>query len=95
MTAGPTIMQGPVSSPDGKKLYAIGGGSLGELLRDDATSRQFQPFLSGISAIQLNFSKDGQWVTYVTYPGGDAVAEPNGWLRTPPTDVSTHGRAVA
>jgi eukaryotic-like serine/threonine-protein kinase len=70
LTTGPTLMQGAVPSRNGKKLYAIGGSSLGELVRYDATSRQFQPFLSGVSAIFVNFSKDGQWVVYVGYPDG-------------------------
>ena len=60
-----------VPSRDGKKLFAIGGGPLGELVRYDAKSRQFLPYLSGISAIQLSFSKDEQWVAYVSYPEGN------------------------
>jgi Tol biopolymer transport system component len=31
-------------------------------------SNQFQPFLSGISATDPTFSRDGKWVAYVTYP---------------------------
>jgi Tol biopolymer transport system component len=42
----------------------------GELVRFDAKSRQFRPFLSAIWAEQLNFSRDGQWVAYVLYPEG-------------------------
>jgi eukaryotic-like serine/threonine-protein kinase len=70
LTTGPTIMSAPVPSRDGKKLFAIGGAPLGELVRYDAKSQQFLPFLSGISAIQLAFSRDGQWVAYVSYPDG-------------------------
>jgi serine/threonine protein kinase/Tol biopolymer transport system component len=70
LTTGPTIMWGAVPSRDGKKLFAIGGAPLGELVRYDAKSQQFQPFLSGISAFHLSFSKDGQWVSYVGYPDG-------------------------
>ena len=29
---------------------------------------QFVPFLSGISAIDPTFSRDGQWVAYTSYP---------------------------
>ena len=68
LTTGPTPMRAPVPSPDGKRLFAIGGGPLGELVRYDASSRQFLPFLSGVSAIQLSFSRDGQWVAYISYP---------------------------
>ncbi len=33
-------------------------------MRYDATSRQFAPYLSGISAMGLDFSRDGEWVAY-------------------------------
>jgi eukaryotic-like serine/threonine-protein kinase len=42
----------------------------GELLRYDANSKQFAPYLGGISAEFVDFSRDGQWVTYVSYPDG-------------------------
>jgi Tol biopolymer transport system component/tRNA A-37 threonylcarbamoyl transferase component Bud32 len=70
LTTGPSEMFAPVPSRDGKKLFAIQGASLGELVRHDAKSQQFLPYLSGISAIQLSFSKDGQWVAYMVYPDG-------------------------
>jgi Tol biopolymer transport system component len=34
------------------------------LVRHDPKSGQFVPFLSGISAMGLDFSRDGQWVAY-------------------------------
>jgi serine/threonine protein kinase/Tol biopolymer transport system component len=70
LTTGPTLMVGSVPSRDGKKLLAIGGAPLGEVVRYDATSHQFSPFLSGVSAIHLSFTKDGQWVAYSSYPDG-------------------------
>jgi eukaryotic-like serine/threonine-protein kinase len=33
-------------------------------------TKQFQPFLGGVSAESVSFSKDGQNVAYVSYPGG-------------------------
>ena len=63
-------MAGPVSSRDGKKLFAIQKGPLGELVRYDPKSQQYLPYLSGISAIHLAFSKDGQWVAYRSVPDG-------------------------
>jgi Tol biopolymer transport system component len=68
LTTGPSNMFSPVPSRDGKKLFAIKGDSQGQLVRYDAKSQQFLPYLSGISAIQLGFSKDGQWVAYMSYP---------------------------
>jgi len=60
----------PFSSPDGKKLYAVGATYHGELFRVDLKSDQTEHFLGGISAEYLSFSKDGQWVAYVSYPEG-------------------------
>jgi Tol biopolymer transport system component len=58
----------PFVSPAGEKLYLIGEQLRGELSRYDRKAGQFLPYLSGISAEFMNFSKDRQWVTYVTFP---------------------------
>jgi len=58
----------PVPSTDGKKLFVIGGELRGELARYDRKSGQFTPYLSGISAEWADFSRDGEWIVYVTYP---------------------------
>jgi serine/threonine protein kinase/Tol biopolymer transport system component len=50
------------------ELFAIQGAPLGELVQYDAKSQQFLPYFSGMSAIHLSFSKDAQWVAYLTYP---------------------------
>jgi Tol biopolymer transport system component/tRNA A-37 threonylcarbamoyl transferase component Bud32 len=68
LTTGPGHIFGSVPSRDGKRLFAIQGGPLGQLVRYDAKSQQFVPYFSGISAIQLAFSKDGRWVAYTSYP---------------------------
>jgi len=68
LTTGPLSFGTPVPSPDGKKLFVGGRQGRGELVRFDAPSHQFVPFLSGISAGELDFSRDGKWVTYVSYP---------------------------
>jgi Tol biopolymer transport system component len=68
LTAGPIETSLPVPSPDGKRLYVVGVQRHGELVRYDPRSQQFLPYLSGISAEHLDFSRDGQWVTYVAYP---------------------------
>ncbi|MGA8037733.1 MAG: hypothetical protein WB985_17365 [Candidatus Acidiferrales bacterium] len=70
LTVGPISYQNPAFSPDGETIFTIGGRARGELLRYDLSSKRLEPFLSGISAEQVNFSRDGQWVTYVTYPEG-------------------------
>jgi Tol biopolymer transport system component len=67
LTSGPTRYWG-IPSRDGKKLFVDGFQSRGELTRYDAKSRQFAPYLSGISASEVAFSRDGQWIAYVTFP---------------------------
>jgi TolB protein len=42
----------------------------GELERYDARSKTLEPFLSGISAQDVAFSKDGKWIAYVSFPEG-------------------------
>ena len=68
LTAGPLNFFSPLPSKDGKKLFAVGTLPRGELTRYDAKSGNFSAFLSGISADSTGFSKDGQWVAYVSYP---------------------------
>jgi serine/threonine protein kinase/Tol biopolymer transport system component len=70
VTSGPLSLSAPLPSKDGKKLFVAGGLARGELSRYDAKSAQFVPFLSGISADSVSFSKDGQWVAYVGFPEG-------------------------
>ena len=68
LTAGPLSYEAPLPARDGKKVFAIGSQPRGELVRYDTTSGQFVPYLSGISATDPNFSRDGHWLTYVSYP---------------------------
>ena len=68
LTSGPIRFTGPLPSKDGKRIFAIGEQLRGELTRFDLKSQRFVRYLSGISAEHLNFSRDGEWVTYVTYP---------------------------
>jgi serine/threonine protein kinase len=70
LTSGPIRWFGPVLSKDGNKIFAAGSIPRGELARFDAKSKQFRPFLGGISADLVVFSKDGQSVAYVSYPDG-------------------------
>ncbi|HZQ22452.1 MAG TPA: winged helix-turn-helix domain-containing protein [Terriglobales bacterium] len=70
LTMGPLEWLGAVPSKDGHKLFAVGAQYRGELVRYDATAEQYVPYLSGMSATDLDFSRDGKWVTYVTIPNG-------------------------
>jgi serine/threonine protein kinase/Tol biopolymer transport system component len=68
LTSGPMAFGNPMPSKDGKKLFVVGMLSHGELSRYDVKSNQVLPFLGGISADSVSFSKDGQWMAYTTYP---------------------------
>jgi RNA polymerase sigma factor (TIGR02999 family) len=70
LTSSPIPLSGPIPSSDGKKLFVIGQTVRGELARYDFKSRKFVPFLGGISAEYVAFSKDGEWVAYVSFPEG-------------------------
>ncbi|MGA7928097.1 MAG: protein kinase [Candidatus Sulfotelmatobacter sp.] len=59
-----------VPSKDGKKLFAVEALRRGELERYDSKAQAFTSFLGGISAQDVAFSNDGQWVAYVLFPEG-------------------------
>jgi Tol biopolymer transport system component len=68
LTSGPVQWGTPIFGRDGKKLFATGSIRAGELDRLDPKSNEFQPFLGGISANIVAFSKDGRSVAYISYP---------------------------
>jgi serine/threonine protein kinase/Tol biopolymer transport system component len=71
LTTGPLSVDAPSPSVDGKKIFAVGSQPRSELVRYDAKSGQFVPYLGGISAAYIDFSRDGKWVAYVTWPDGN------------------------
>ena len=63
--------------PKSKKVFALGesagpenstGTQRLELLRFDERSNEFRPFLPGIAATDVDFSRDGKWIAYVRRP---------------------------
>jgi eukaryotic-like serine/threonine-protein kinase len=70
LTSSPLGLFTPLPSKDGKKIFVVGRSYRGELVRYYAKSDSFTPFLSGISVEDVVFSKDGQWLAYVSYPEG-------------------------
>ena len=65
LTHGPLAFSNPVPSKDGKQVFALGYQSKGELVRYEAKAEQFVPMAGGISASELDFSPDGNWIAYV------------------------------
>ncbi len=70
LTTGPLNIGGPVPSRDGKKLFVEGWQPRAEMVRYDAKSGAFLPFVAGPAASQVDFSRDGKWAAYVTYTDG-------------------------
>ena len=68
LTTGPLAYTSVEPDRDGQKLFTVGTQPRGELVRYDSRSKLFVPFLGGISAGDVDFSRDGRWVTYITYP---------------------------
>jgi serine/threonine protein kinase/Tol biopolymer transport system component len=57
-------------SADGKRLFFKGYQYRNEFIRFDPNSGQAALEFAGLSASDLDFSKDGKWVSYVSVPGG-------------------------
>jgi serine/threonine protein kinase/Tol biopolymer transport system component len=70
LTAGPINFSAPLPSRDGTRLFVDGWKAHGEVQRYDVKLKQFVPYLPGISAEGLSFSRDEQRVAYVTAPEG-------------------------
>jgi Tol biopolymer transport system component len=70
LTTGPINLIYPIASPDGKRLYVTGVQIRDELVILNQVAGQFQPYLDGISAQDVGFSRDGKRAAYVAYPEG-------------------------
>ena len=68
ITSGPVSYSTPVASPDRSRVFVIGEQPRAELQRYDAKLKQFVPFLGGVSAGEIDFSRDRQWIAYKAYP---------------------------
>ena len=64
------VLDTPIPSRDGKKLFVVGRTSRGELTRYNVKTGQFESFLGGISAEFVDYSRDGESLAYVSYPEG-------------------------
>jgi Tol biopolymer transport system component/DNA-binding winged helix-turn-helix (wHTH) protein len=67
LTNGPLDFSFPAPSKDGKRIFSFGSQPRAELVRLDPKAG-LVPYFAGISATDLAFSTDGQWVAYVSVP---------------------------
>jgi len=71
LTSGPLSFSAPAVNPDNpRELFVLGTSPRAELVRFDSSSGRFLPYLGGISAEGVDFSRDGKWIAFTAYPGG-------------------------
>ena len=70
ITTGPLSYFRPVPALAGNRLFVVGEQQRAQLQHFDSKAQQFVPFLDGISGGEVDFSRDGKWVAYVSYPDG-------------------------
>jgi Tol biopolymer transport system component len=68
LTEGPLQVDRPQPGPGGRRIFFRGRLDRGELVRYDQKAAAWVPYLHGLPAMQLNFSRDGKWITYTSYP---------------------------
>jgi Tol biopolymer transport system component/DNA-binding winged helix-turn-helix (wHTH) protein len=104
LTQGPLDFAAPVAIPGRRELAALGTRKLGQLEKFDSRVGHFVPFLDGISAEMVDFSQDGRWIAYVSYPerdlwrrradGSDALQLTHGPLHAGVPKISPDSRWV-
>ena len=70
LTFGPVLFWNWTANKEANRIFALGSTQHGELVAFAPHSDQHRSYLNGISASFCDFSRDGQWVTYVAYPEG-------------------------
>ena len=65
LTSGPLLYHTPMPSTDGKKIFVLGVQAHGDLVNVGADSHSL---LGALSISQADYSRDGSWVAYTTYP---------------------------
>jgi eukaryotic-like serine/threonine-protein kinase len=68
LSTGPLSFRTALPNRDGTKIFVAGSLYRGELVRYDEATREFVPFLTGVSANEVDVSRDGRWLVYTTYP---------------------------
>jgi Tol biopolymer transport system component len=75
----------PTISDDGKTIYAIGWQLRGEVVERAPGDEEFHPIngLKSMSVEQVDYSSDGEWAAFVSYPDGHL------WQKTLADDSGT------
>jgi Tol biopolymer transport system component len=70
LTTGPLQVSYPTPSPVGQRIFFFGFLDRGELVRYDRKTDRWMPYLSGLAATEIDYSRDGKWLAYAGYPEG-------------------------
>ena len=70
LTSRPMVWGPAVFARDGRGIFSRGMSLRGELVHYDKRSKHLDPYLRGISAEMVAFSRDETYVAYVTFPDG-------------------------
>ena len=74
LTSGPTSTFAPLPSTDGNQIFVRTIQPRGQLVRFDAKAGEFRPLFPGappgIQGTGVDFSRDGKWIAYMSYPDG-------------------------
>jgi len=74
LTSGPTSTFAPLPGTDGDQIFVRTIQPRGQLVRFDAKSSEFRPLFPGappgIQGTGVDFSRDGKWIAYMSYPDG-------------------------
>ena len=71
LSSGPMSLRAPLPGFDGHTLYALGEQTQGELMHYESARHEFVPYLGGVSAEGVNFTADGRYAVYASYPQGE------------------------
>src|SRR5579859_1433024 len=70
LTSGPMSFGNVSPARDNTKIWAIGVQPTVEVVKYEPGKKKFMAVIPGLSATDLDYSKDGKWIAYVTIPEG-------------------------
>ena len=70
LTNGPMSFGNVSAARDATKIWAIGVQPDVEVVKYEPQKKKFVPLIKGLSATDVDYSKDGKWIAYVSIPEG-------------------------
>ena len=68
LTDGPLDFGYPLPNADGTAIFTIGTVQRMDIVRYNAASGAYQPFLGGLGGLEPDFSRDKSWIAYSSHP---------------------------